>query len=99
MDQIKAGYINLLNYLPLLKNTVNTIVLSPLVFISKFYLPPFHLKLEKKATADIWGRDVRNQLVVDVFSDKGREFIKFIIYSQQECEFYQLKINIYCMIK
>ncbi|MDF5737623.1 MULTISPECIES: hypothetical protein [unclassified Nostoc] len=47
MDQIKAGYINLRNYPPLLENTVNTIVLSPLLFIGKFYLPPFHLKLEK----------------------------------------------------
>ncbi|MEH2132652.1 MAG: restriction endonuclease subunit R [Nostoc sp.] len=47
LDQIKAGYINLRNYPPLLENTVNTIVLSPLLFIGKFYLPPFHLKLEK----------------------------------------------------
>lgn len=47
LDQIKAGYINLRNYPPLLENTVNTIVLSPLLFIGKFYLPPFHVKLEK----------------------------------------------------
>jgi hypothetical protein len=47
LDQIKVGYINLRNYPPLLENTVNTIVLSPLLFIGKFYLPPFHLKLEK----------------------------------------------------
>ncbi|MEH1871317.1 restriction endonuclease subunit R [Nostoc sp.] len=47
LDQIKAGYINLRNYPPLLENAVNTIVLSPLLFIGKFYLPPFHVKLEK----------------------------------------------------
>lgn len=47
LDQIKTGYINLRNYPPLLENTVNTIVLSPLLFIGKFYLPPFHVKLEK----------------------------------------------------
>ncbi|MBH8561002.1 PD-(D/E)XK nuclease family protein [Nostoc sp. CENA67] len=47
LDQIKAGYINLRNYPPLLENTVNTIILSPLLFIGKFYLPPFHIKLEK----------------------------------------------------
>jgi hypothetical protein len=47
LDQVKAGYINLRNYPPLLENTVNTIVLSPLLFIGKFYLPPFHIKLEK----------------------------------------------------
>jgi hypothetical protein len=47
LDQVKAGYINLRNYPPLLENTVNTVVLSPLLFIGKFYLPPFHIKLEK----------------------------------------------------
>lgn len=47
LDQVKAGYINLRNYPPLLENTVNTIILSPLLFIGKFYLPPFHIKLEK----------------------------------------------------
>lgn len=47
LDQIKTGYINLRNYLPLLENTVNIAVLSPLLFIGKFYLPPFHTKLEK----------------------------------------------------
>jgi hypothetical protein len=47
LDQIKAGYINLRNYPPLLENTVNTAVLSPLLFVGKFYLPPFHIKLEK----------------------------------------------------
>lgn len=30
-----------------------------------------------KAAASMWGRDVRNELVVDVFSDEAREFIKF----------------------
>lgn len=55
LDQIKAGYLNLRNYPPLLENTVNTTVLSPLLFIGKFYLPPFHIKLEKSVeieTAD-----------------------------------------------
>ena len=47
LDQVKAGYINLRNYPPLLENTVNTAVLSTLLFIGKFYLPPFHIKLEK----------------------------------------------------
>lgn len=47
LDQIKTGYINLRNYPPLLENTVNIAVLSPLLFIGKFYLPPFPIKLEK----------------------------------------------------
>jgi len=47
LDQIKTGYLNLRNYPPLLENTVNTVILSPLLFVGKFYLPPFHIKLEK----------------------------------------------------
>jgi hypothetical protein len=47
LDEIRAGYLNLRNYPPLLENTVNAAILSPLLFIGKFYLPPFHLKLEK----------------------------------------------------
>lgn len=53
LDQIKAGYLNLRNYPPLLENTVNTAVLSPLLFIGKLYLPPFHIKLEKSIEIEI----------------------------------------------
>jgi hypothetical protein len=52
LNQIKAGYINLRNHPPLLENTVNTVVLSPLLFIGKFYLPPFHIKLEKSVEVE-----------------------------------------------
>jgi len=47
LDQIKAGYLNLRNDPPLLESSVNAAILSPLLFIGKFYLPPFHIKLEK----------------------------------------------------
>lgn len=72
LDQIKAGYINLRNYPPLLENTVNTTVLSPLLFIGKFYLPPFHLKLEK--SIEIETQD--NQTII-----KGR--IDFLLLNQK----------------
>jgi hypothetical protein len=58
IDQIKAGYINLRNYPPLLENTVNTAILSPLLFIGKFYLPPFHIKLEKSIEIETEDRGV-----------------------------------------
>ncbi|MCC5601103.1 restriction endonuclease subunit R [Nostoc sp. CHAB 5714] len=72
LDQIKAGYINVRNYPPLLENTVNTIVLSPLLFIGKFYLSPFHLKLEK--SIEIETQD--NQTII-----KGR--IDFLLLNQK----------------
>ncbi|MFH7028129.1 MAG: hypothetical protein ACHBN1_22680 [Heteroscytonema crispum UTEX LB 1556] len=53
LNQIKAGYLNLRNYPLLLENTVNTVVVSPLLFIGKFYLPPFHIKLEKSVKVHV----------------------------------------------
>jgi hypothetical protein len=58
LDQIKAGYLNLRNDPPLLENTVNVAIVSPLLFIGQFYLPPFHLKLEKSIELTIPDQDV-----------------------------------------
>jgi hypothetical protein len=72
LDQIKAGYLNLRNYPPLLENTVNAAILSPLLFIGKFYLPPFHIKVEKSIELSSQEHDV----VI-----KGR--IDFLLLNQQ----------------
>ncbi len=66
LDQVKAGYINLRNYPPLLENTVNTIVLSPLLFIGKFYLPPFHIKLEKSVEVETADGETKIKGRIDV---------------------------------
>jgi hypothetical protein len=58
LNQIKDGYVNLRNYPPLLESTIT--IISPLLFIGKFYLPPFHLKLEK--SVEIETED--NQIIV-----------------------------------
>ena len=50
LDKVKAGYINLLNYPPLLENVVRMSVLDPILFIGDFYLSPFHVKAEKSVT-------------------------------------------------
>ena len=47
LDQVREGFINLRSYPPLLESTVNSAVLSPLLFIGKFWLPPFHPRSEK----------------------------------------------------
>jgi hypothetical protein len=72
LDQIKAGYLNLRNYPPLLENTVNAAILSPLLFTGKFYLPPFHIKVEKSIELSSEEHDV----VI-----KGR--IDFLLLNQQ----------------
>lgn len=47
LDKIKEGYYNLIEYPPVLENVVKLSIISPLLFIADFYLPPFHLKTEK----------------------------------------------------
>ncbi len=46
LDRVKASYSNLLKYPPLLENTVKMVVLSPLLDLAGFYLPPFRIKSE-----------------------------------------------------
>lgn len=46
LDKVKAGYINLLNYPPLLE-VVKMAVLDPILFIGDFYLSPFYVKSEE----------------------------------------------------
>ena len=66
LNQIKAGYINLRNHPPLLENIVNTVVLSPLLFIGKFYLPPFHIKLEKSLEVETADNNTKVKGRIDV---------------------------------
>lgn len=72
LDQIQEGFFNLRNYPPLLESTVNSAVLSPLLFIGKFFQPPFHIRLEK--SIELTTED--NNTVI-----RGR--IDFIIFNQQ----------------
>lgn len=47
LDKLKAGYLNLLNYPPLLEDVVRMAVLDPILFLADFYLAPFYVKSEK----------------------------------------------------
>ena len=47
LDRVKASYSHLLKSPPLLENTVKMVVLSPLLDLADFYLPPFQIKSEK----------------------------------------------------
>lgn len=66
LDRVKASYRNLLKHPPLLENTVKMVVLSPLLDLADFYLPPFHVKSEKSVeiSAEDEGVSVRGQLDV-----------------------------------
>ena len=47
LDKVKAGYLNLLNYPPMLEDVVRMAVLDPILFIGDFYLSPFYVKSEQ----------------------------------------------------
>lgn len=57
LDRLKAGYLNLLKKPPLLETAVRMAVLHPLLFISGFYLSPFHVKPEKSVTISLEDED------------------------------------------
>jgi hypothetical protein len=82
LDQVKAGYLNLRNDPPLLENTVNAAILSPLLFIGKFYLPPFHIKLEKSIELSTVDQDVVIKGRLD-FLLLNRQFWVTVIESKQ----------------
>jgi hypothetical protein len=50
LDKVQSGYINLLNYPPLLEDVVKMSVLDPILFIGDFYLAPFYVKAEQSVT-------------------------------------------------
>ena len=47
LNQVRAGYFNLLNYPPLLEKAIQIAILGPVLFIGGFFLPPFHIRAEK----------------------------------------------------
>ncbi|BAU16127.1 hypothetical protein LEP3755_66940 (plasmid) [Leptolyngbya sp. NIES-3755] len=46
LDRVVDGFINLLNYPPLLEDVVRMAIVDPLLFLGGFYLPPFHVRSE-----------------------------------------------------
>ena len=71
LDRVKSGFSNLLEYPPLLEDTVKMVVLSPLLDMAIFYLPPFHIKSEPsiEITTNDEGMIIRGQLDVLVLRD------------------------------
>jgi hypothetical protein len=46
LNRVIDGFVNLLDYPPLLEDVVRMSVLDPLLFLGGFYLPPFHVRSE-----------------------------------------------------
>ena len=72
LDKVKAGYINLINYPPLLEDIVRMAVLDPILFIGDFYLSPFHVKSEYpvEITTEDEGFIIRGKIDTLVLKDQ-----------------------------
>ncbi|MFN6495891.1 MAG: type I restriction endonuclease [Nostoc sp. DedQUE01] len=47
LDRVKTNYLNVLENAPLLEDAVKLVVLSPLLDLADFYLPPFYIATEE----------------------------------------------------
>ncbi|NET48191.1 MAG: restriction endonuclease subunit R, partial [Merismopedia sp. SIO2A8] len=47
LDKVRLGFLNLLNYPPMLEDSVRMAVLDPILFIGNFYLAPFQVRAEE----------------------------------------------------
>lgn len=72
LDRVQESYSNLLKYSPFLENTVKMVVLSSLLELADFYLPPFHIKSEKSVeiSAEDEGTIVKGDIDVLVVSEQ-----------------------------
>ena len=82
LDRVKASYSNLMEDPPLLENTVKMVVLSPLLDLAGFYLPPFRIKSEKSIEISLEdeGAIIKGQIDVLAVCD---QFWVVVIESKQ----------------
>lgn len=64
LNNVREAYITWVQNPPVLDKPVRMIILSPILFLGNFFLPPFHLKLENSIEFQIEDEDipVRGQL-------------------------------------
>ncbi len=78
MNQVKAGYFNLVKYPPLLEDTVKMAVLGPLLNSAGFYLYPLHTKSEYSIKISSLDGDVTVEGKIDVLVLKDQFWIMVI---------------------
>jgi hypothetical protein len=64
LDKVREGLFNLIQYPPYLEKAVQISVLSPLLFLADFFLPPFHIRAEQSTeiVSEDEGVAIRGQL-------------------------------------
>ena len=72
LDKVRDGFFNLMQYPPYLEKAVQISVLSPLLFLADFFLPPFHIKAERSTeiVSEDEGVIIRGQLDLIVLKEQ-----------------------------
>lgn len=78
LDKVKAGYLNLLNYPPLLEDVVRMAIVDPILFIGDFYLSPFYVKSEESIDIAVPDEDVIIKGRMDTLVLKDRFWVMII---------------------
>ncbi|MEH2051352.1 restriction endonuclease subunit R [Nostoc sp.] len=78
LDKVKMGYLNLLNYPPLLEDVVRMAVVDPLLFIGDFYLSTFYVKSEESIDIAVPDEDVIIKGRIDTLVFKEQLWVMII---------------------
>lgn len=84
LDKVKASYLNLLLYPPMLESTVKMVVLSPLLHLAGFYLPPFHIKAEPGIQIAIEDEDTIVKGNIDILVLQRRLWVMVVESKRQD---------------
>jgi len=82
LNQAKEAYFNLIEYPPLLEDTIKMAVLAPLLNLAGFYLYPFHTKSEYSVKIETVDREIVVEGKIDVLVLKEQLWI-MVIESKQ----------------
>jgi hypothetical protein len=72
LDKVREGFFNLMQYPPYLEKAVQISVLSPLLLLADFFLPPFHVRAEQSTeiVSEDEGLIIRGQLDLIVLKER-----------------------------
>lgn len=78
LDKLKAGYLNLIKYPPMLEHAVQMAVLAPLLYLADFYLPPFHITAETAMSISNADEDITIEGNMDILVLKEHLWVMVI---------------------
>jgi len=78
LDEVKAGYLNLIEYPPLLEKTIQFSIVSPILFLGGFFLPPFHICAEESIEISDENEEVSIRGQIDILLLKERFWLLVI---------------------